>query len=113
VARSHAATHFRGRRLLKPLPEDASAEEISAEDESGLSAALNAEELRWGLSQLSPPHGECLILHFLEGFSLKEVADITGVTLGTVKSRLHYAKKALREVLEKENNRDEQSQTQR
>ena len=102
VARTHAATHFRGARLLQPLPEDTFAAEISTEDASGLSSTLNAEELRWGLSQLSPFHSECLILHFLEGFSLKEVAGITGVTLGTVKSRLHYAKKALREVLEKE-----------
>ena len=113
VARNHAATHFRGMRLLEHLPENASAAEFSTGDENGLLATLNAEQLRWGLSRLSPPHRDCLMLHFLEDFSLKEVADITGVTLGTVKSRLHYAKKALREVLEQENTRDEQSQTQR
>ncbi len=108
VARTHVATHFRGTRLLEPLPEDAPAAETSAADANGLSSTLNAEELRWGLSQLSPSHSECLILHFLEGFSLKEMADITSVTLGTVKSRLYYAKKALREVLEKEAKRHEQ-----
>jgi len=30
------------------------------------------------------------------------VGNITGVPLGTVKSRIHYAKKALRDVLKKE-----------
>lgn len=102
VARTHAATHFRKSRLLEPLPENGSAAEISATNSSDFSLTLNAEELHWALSQLSPSHSECLILHFLEGFSIEEVADITGVAPGTVKSRLHYAKKALREVLDKE-----------
>ncbi len=37
-----------------------------------------------------------LLLHVLEDFSLAEIADITGVPVGTVKSRLHHAKRALR-----------------
>ena len=41
-----------------------------------------------------------LDLHFIEDFSLEEIAGITGVSVGTVKSRLHYGKKALRELLE-------------
>jgi len=41
-----------------------------------------------------------LLLHFIEEFSLDEIADITGTNLGTVKSRLHYAKKALRRLLQ-------------
>ena len=41
-----------------------------------------------------------LLLHFIEDFSLEEIAGITGAPLGTVKSRLHYAKSALRELLE-------------
>ena len=40
-----------------------------------------------------------LLLHFLEDFSLEEVARITGVPIGTVKSRLHYAKLALKKVI--------------
>ena len=107
VARNHAISHFRRTRSLEPLPEDGAAAEVSTTDANGLSSTLNAEELHWGLSQLSPQHSECLILHFLEGFSVEEVADITGVVPGTVKSRLHYAKKALREVLEKEAERNE------
>lgn len=41
-----------------------------------------------------------LLLHFIEDFSLDEISVITGAPLGTVKSRLHYAKKTLRQQLE-------------
>lgn len=54
------------------------------------------------LSRLPPPQRSVLLLHFIEDFSLEEIAGITGAALGTVKSRLHYAKKALRELMEKE-----------
>jgi RNA polymerase sigma-70 factor (ECF subfamily) len=52
------------------------------------------------LNKLPPPQRSVLLLHFLEDFSLEEIADITGTQLGTVKSRIHYAKKALRKLLE-------------
>jgi RNA polymerase sigma-70 factor (ECF subfamily) len=57
-------------------------------------------EFMQALSQLPAPQRSALVLHFLEDFSLEEIARITGANLGTVKSRLHYAKKALRELLE-------------
>jgi RNA polymerase sigma-70 factor, ECF subfamily len=44
-----------------------------------------------------------LLLHFVEDFSLEEIAGITGVNVGTVKSRLHYGKRALRAWLEEIN----------
>jgi RNA polymerase sigma-70 factor (ECF subfamily) len=43
-----------------------------------------------------------LLLHFVEDFSLEEIASITSAAIGTVKSRLHYAKRALRELIERE-----------
>jgi len=52
------------------------------------------------LNQLPPAQRSVLLLHFVEEFSLEEIAGITGAQLGTVKSRLHYAKKALRNILE-------------
>jgi RNA polymerase sigma-70 factor (ECF subfamily) len=39
-------------------------------------------------------------LHFVEDFSLEEIARITETQVGTVKSRIHYAKKSLRKLLE-------------
>jgi RNA polymerase sigma-70 factor (ECF subfamily) len=52
------------------------------------------------LNQLPLPQRSVLLLHFVEDFSLEEIAGITGAAVGTVKSRLHYAKKALRKLLE-------------
>ena len=54
------------------------------------------------LKSLAPLHREVLLLHFLEDFSLQEIAEVVGVELGTVKSRIHYAKRALRRHLEAE-----------
>ncbi len=52
------------------------------------------------LNQLPLPQRSVLLLHYVEDFSLEEIGAITGAQLGTVKSRMHYAKKALRKLLE-------------
>ena len=41
-----------------------------------------------------------LILHDMQGLSYQEVADIVGTSIGTVRSRLHYGRLKLRELLE-------------
>ena len=56
------------------------------------------------LGKLPDAHRSVLLLHFIEEFSLEEIAEITGAQLGTVKSRMHYAKKALRKLLENHEN---------
>jgi RNA polymerase sigma-70 factor (ECF subfamily) len=52
------------------------------------------------LEKLPLPQRSALLLHYLEDFSLEEIARITETQVGTVKSRLHYAKRALRKLLE-------------
>jgi RNA polymerase sigma-70 factor (ECF subfamily) len=54
------------------------------------------------LNQLPLPHRSVLLLHFVEDFSLEEIATITESPLGTVKSRLHYAKKALGKLIKED-----------
>jgi RNA polymerase sigma-70 factor (ECF subfamily) len=51
------------------------------------------------LAELPAPQRAALTLHVLEDFSLEEIAAVTGAPVGTVKSRLHHAKRALRERL--------------
>lgn len=53
---------------------------------------------------LSLPEKEriCLTLHAIEGFSVKEIAEITKSPAGTVKWRLKKARDRLKEMLEKE-----------
>jgi len=51
------------------------------------------------LGKLKLAHREVLTLYFLEGFSIKEMTQVIGVSEGTVKSRLYYAKNKLCEAL--------------
>lgn len=57
------------------------------------------EKIREAIRTLPLPQQVVIILYYLEGLSLKEMADILEVSEGTVKSRLHYGRKALRELL--------------
>ncbi|MGD0349185.1 MAG: RNA polymerase sigma factor [Verrucomicrobiota bacterium] len=54
------------------------------------------------LNQLPLPQRSVLLLHFVEDFSIEEIAGITDTNPGTVKSRMHYAKKSLRKLLEQQ-----------
>lgn len=54
------------------------------------------------VEKLPPAQRSALLLHVLEDFSLEEIAAITDVPLGTVKSRLHHAKRALRKLVEEQ-----------
>ena len=47
--------------------------------------------LEKSLNGLENHHKETFVLRFMEHFSLQEIAEITGTSLGTVKSRLFYA----------------------
>lgn len=58
------------------------------------------EEFMSLLNQLPAPHREVILLHYIEDFSLEEIAAITDAQLGTVKSRLHYARQTLRRLLD-------------
>lgn len=51
------------------------------------------------VEQLPAVQRATLLLHVLEEFSLEEIASITAVPIGTVKSRLHHAKRALRQLV--------------
>jgi RNA polymerase sigma-70 factor (ECF subfamily) len=51
------------------------------------------------LGKLKLAHREVLTLYFLEGFSIREIAQIIGISEGTAKSRLYYAKHKLHEAL--------------
>ncbi|MCP2729907.1 sigma-70 family RNA polymerase sigma factor [Limnofasciculus baicalensis] len=55
-----------------------------------------------GLEQLSFEHRTVIVLHDLEDLPQKEVAQILGIALGTVKSRLFHARMSLRQYIEQQ-----------
>ncbi len=57
-------------------------------------AALDA-----ALDQLSDEHRAVFVLHLLEGMPYKEIAQVLDCPIGTVMSRLHYARKRLQGLL--------------
>jgi RNA polymerase sigma-70 factor (ECF subfamily) len=57
------------------------------------------EALDTALSQLSDEHRVVVLLHDTEGYKLTEIQELTGVPVGTIKSRLHRARARLREIL--------------
>ncbi len=65
--------------------------------------APEREELRASLdaaiAQLSPDHREVFVLHAVEGLTYDEIAGAVRCPIGTVMSRLHYARKHLRGLL--------------
>ena len=107
LARRCAIDHLRKDCSRKFVSEVEAAPDCPADQGAAASLDLDAEELHWGLDQLSHYHREVLILHYLEGFRLAQIVDITGVPVGTVKSRIYCAKKALREVLKQERSHHE------
>jgi RNA polymerase sigma-70 factor (ECF subfamily) len=56
-------------------------------------------QLDRALQQLSDEHRIVVLLHDTEGYKLAEIEALTGIPVGTVKSRLHRARARLREIL--------------
>jgi RNA polymerase sigma-70 factor (ECF subfamily) len=78
---------------------DDGTDDIAAEGESPSDAAERAERRRVVLKcvdTLGPKHKVVVVLHYLNGLNLAEIAEIVEVPVGTVKSRLHYALRKLR-----------------
>jgi RNA polymerase sigma-70 factor (ECF subfamily) len=79
------------------------AEEVQLEDfqetEEPSFAEDDAAAIHQALSEIGFKHREVLVLHFLEDLSMAEIAKVVGCSEGTVKSRIHYAKRAMKEIL--------------
>ena len=61
----------------------------------------NVDAVHRALDEMDLRNREVLVLHFIEDFSVAEVAAVLGCPEGTVKSRIYHAKKAMREILKR------------
>jgi RNA polymerase sigma-70 factor, ECF subfamily len=60
----------------------------------------DAIAIHHALSRLGVKHREVLVLHFLQDLSIQEIANVVSCSEGTVKSRIHYAKRQMKQILE-------------
>ena len=67
--------------------------------ENSVIESLPDEEVQEALSSLPEQFRIAVLLADVEGFSYKEIAEITDVPIGTVMSRLHRGRKALQKRL--------------
>jgi RNA polymerase sigma-70 factor (ECF subfamily) len=80
------------------LDQEAAERTLVAVDDPEAPVAL--DELRLGLAMLPAEQREALILVGAGGFAYEEAADICGCAVGTVKSRVSRARRALQAILE-------------
>jgi RNA polymerase sigma factor (sigma-70 family) len=98
------AVNARRRRTFTLIPFN-DALDSPSDDTGPLDRVVRQAEhlaVRQRLDQLPAPQREVLVLVFYHQCSEAEVAEVLGIPVGTVKSRLHRAKAALRSVLESE-----------
>jgi RNA polymerase sigma-70 factor (ECF subfamily) len=94
----------RKRRPSQPYPEleDESWQPPAGEDADPVTTALTTERHRAindALATITDDQRAAIVLFDVEGFDYAEIAEMTGVSLGTVKSRIHRGRLALRERL--------------
>ncbi|NPV08437.1 MAG: sigma-70 family RNA polymerase sigma factor [Anaerolineae bacterium] len=88
--------------LRQPQPADLDPSDLPSPEESPWEATERHElraRVRQAVLNLPPAARAALILREFEGFSYAEIAEVLDVPVGTVMSRLHYARQALRRTL--------------
>ena len=98
------AQRLRKRRPSQPYPEleDETWQPPSGEEDDPERMVMTAERVRAlesALAGISDDQRIAIVLYDVEGYDYGEIADLTGVSLGTVKSRIHRGRLALRHLL--------------
>ena len=100
IARNKVYDRFRRKDRFVSLPEE---DELCVPGDEPAFDDSDFEKLHRSLNKLKPYHREVLTLSFIEQMSYQSIADVVGCSIGTVRSRLYYAKQSLREEMESQN----------
>jgi RNA polymerase sigma-70 factor (ECF subfamily) len=84
-------------QALKPLEDDA--QSAGANPEELLLERVDGDRLRQALDELPREYREVIVLREMEELSYKEIADIAGIPIGTVMSRLARARRRLQQAV--------------
>ncbi|WP_082516544.1 sigma-70 family RNA polymerase sigma factor [Microbacterium sp. Leaf436] len=97
VARNLVIDEARSARRRHELPVDELPETVRDDDTDAMFDAFLVEE---ALATLTPDHRAVIVSAYYGGRSVAQAAEELGIPAGTVKSRLHYAVRALRLALQ-------------
>lgn len=102
IARNLVIDHARKAGTRKELPLDDHTDHIKEEDSLTeiVDQNLTIEQVQVALQELNPLRRDVIILRFIVGLSLKEVASLLDKTVGSIKVAQHRAVKELRVILE-------------
>ncbi len=101
IARNEVFLRFRNDEKFVEMPEEKELPEYS--DENHEFSVEEAEKLHKALNKIHPCHREVLTLSFIEQMSYQQIAEVVGCNIGTVRSRIFYAKQSLRKEMESNN----------
>jgi RNA polymerase sigma-70 factor (ECF subfamily) len=94
IARDKAYRELRRRPTRQAIIDEKLAQGTPADEE--IFAPEEAEAVRAAMDQIALEHREVLMLRFIEEMSYEQIAQVIRRPVGTVRSRIHYAKLALR-----------------
>ncbi len=98
IARNKVYQQFRRKRKLSELDQNIA---VPNNTENDVFSPEDAVKVHRCLKELLPEYREVLMLRFLEQMSYEQISQVINCRLGTVKSRIHYAKLALKKEMEK------------
>ena len=99
IARN-AIIDLKRRSAVRPSLATAPAELDEGAGDDMLERALLSWQVTAALERLTPEHRQVIRLAHFQGMRLREIAELTGIPLGTVKSRVSYALRGMRLALE-------------
>lgn len=100
IANNKALARFSRRRRRQSFI--ANTEELPEVADQGIGpeeTLINSELVKWALERLSPEHREAMELTYFSGFSYPEISKSLGIPEATVKTRMFYARKRLRDIM--------------
>ena len=68
----------------------------TSEEHGGVETKMDAERTLALVHQIASPYREALLMRYVDGFSVKEIADIVGETANTISVRIHRGVKMLK-----------------
>jgi RNA polymerase sigma-70 factor (ECF subfamily) len=98
IARNKVYQQLRRKKMLSKIDDNVTVQNNTKDD---IFSSKDAKEIHRCLKELIPEYREVLMLRFLEQMSYKQISEILNCNPGTVKSRIHYAKIALKKEMEK------------